>query len=171
MSPRQSVELLPDPAGEQAVREVWSRLAEAGLPSLASHRSPSNRPHVTLATAPTVRPEAEAHLVEVVAGHLPLTAGWGDVTTFGPGPYAVVRLVSRTPALVTLQAAVAAAVEVPDDDLTAPARWTPHVSLAVRVAPERLEAVLAEVAPALVEPVTWTSVRRWDPGARRTWAL
>ncbi|MEU0335757.1 2'-5' RNA ligase family protein [Streptomyces sp. NPDC006193] len=46
-----TVELLPDPVTEARVRRVWQELAAAGLPSLAGHRHPTNRPHLTLATA------------------------------------------------------------------------------------------------------------------------
>jgi hypothetical protein len=46
------VELLLDEAAELAVREAWRRLADAGLPSQARHRSPTNSPHLTLAACP-----------------------------------------------------------------------------------------------------------------------
>jgi hypothetical protein len=43
-----SIELLFDDATEAAVRRDWTALAQAGLPSQGQHRSPTNRPHVTL---------------------------------------------------------------------------------------------------------------------------
>ena len=49
-----TVELVCDPDLDATVREAWRRLAAAGLPSLATHRSPTNRPHVTLGTAETL---------------------------------------------------------------------------------------------------------------------
>ena len=45
----QSVELVLDEGLDALVRADWDALAAAGLPSQARHRSPSNRPHVTLA--------------------------------------------------------------------------------------------------------------------------
>lgn len=44
-----SIELVFDDDTESAIRADWVRLAEAGLPSLASHTGASNRPHLTLA--------------------------------------------------------------------------------------------------------------------------
>src|SRR3954471_17476137 len=45
----QSIELLFDDEAETALRSAWSSLADAGLPSLASHTGETNRPHVTVA--------------------------------------------------------------------------------------------------------------------------
>ncbi|MCQ0003163.1 2'-5' RNA ligase family protein [Streptomyces sudanensis] len=66
-----SVELLPDGATERAVRDVWDRLLRAGLPSQAAHRHPTNRPHLTLATAEVLEPGTRARLDEALAA-LPL---------------------------------------------------------------------------------------------------
>ena len=49
-----TVELLLDGKLEDAVRRLWGELHEAGQPSLATHRHPTNRPHVTLAVAETL---------------------------------------------------------------------------------------------------------------------
>jgi hypothetical protein len=46
--PLHSVEPLLDAATDAAVRLEWTTLAEAGLPSLATHRGSGNAPHVTL---------------------------------------------------------------------------------------------------------------------------
>jgi hypothetical protein len=46
-----TVEVVGDAALDAAVRDVWRRLHAAGLPSLATHPHPTNRPHVTLASA------------------------------------------------------------------------------------------------------------------------
>ncbi len=46
-----TVELLLDPGLDQGVRDLWDRLRDAGLPSLAAHPHPTNRPHLTVITA------------------------------------------------------------------------------------------------------------------------
>ena len=46
-----SVELLFDAGTESAVRGIWDDLMAAGVRSQAAHKSPSNRPHVTLTVA------------------------------------------------------------------------------------------------------------------------
>ncbi|WYB32049.1 hypothetical protein V6574_23790 [Streptomyces sp. SM1P] len=65
-----SIELLPDAATDRAVRGVWQALADEGLPSQSAHRHPTNRPHLTLATAETIPPEARTALAEAL-GALP----------------------------------------------------------------------------------------------------
>lgn len=177
-APRQSVELLLAPRDERAVRAAWQGLAQVGLASLHHHRSASNRPHLTLVTSRAVTPEDEERLVAAVGGRLPIRTAWGDVTTFGHGPYAVVRLVRPTPDLLALQCDLAAVLGVPQDDLTAPGRWTPHVSFALRVPAEQRDTVVARLrdpdpdADAVRPPMlTWVSARRWDPVARRAWTL
>lgn len=44
-----TVELLLDPRLEDGVRDLWDRLRDAGLPSLAAHPHPTNRPQFTAA--------------------------------------------------------------------------------------------------------------------------
>jgi hypothetical protein len=46
-----TVELLGDEELDRAVRAAWRRLDQAGFSSLAQHRHPTNRPHLTLASA------------------------------------------------------------------------------------------------------------------------
>ncbi len=51
-----SVEALLDATTDTAVRKEWAALAEAGLPSQAAHRGPTNAPHVprAMSAAPDV---------------------------------------------------------------------------------------------------------------------
>lgn len=176
-APRQSVELVLAPADDEAVRAVWRRLAEAGLPSLHDHRSASNRPHLTLVSAPMVTPAQEERLAALVAGRLPMETPWGEVATFGHGPYAVVRLVRPTPELLAFQHDLATVLDLatdPRDDVTSPARWAPHVSFAMRVPVKHRDAVVASVGdpgPHASTGLTWVSARRWDPVTRREWRL
>lgn len=179
--PLQSVELVLEAGDDERVRAVWQRLSDAGLPSLHDHRSSSNRPHLTLVTSPVVAPEQEQQLADAVAGRLPMRTSWDAVTTFGHDPYAVVRLVRPSPELLALHRDVAAVLDLGDAELATPAgraRWIPHVSFAVRVPGDRLEAVVALVADSGADPgvdpgadLTWASARRWDPVARREWGL
>ena len=113
-----TVELLPDEALSSGVRDLWDRLLDAGLPSLATHRHPTNRPHLTLLTTPTP---------VVALPPLPLPTP----VTLGP-----VRLLGRALVLAAddsvrpLQASVWSAL---GGGWPAPADWVPHVSLALRV--------------------------------------
>lgn len=79
------MELLPDPATEGAVQDVWRRLLDLGLPSQATHRHPTNRPHLTLATADALTPEVRGRLRRELAV-LPLPLHLEGLVRFGrPG--------------------------------------------------------------------------------------
>ncbi|MEV4636383.1 2'-5' RNA ligase family protein [Actinoplanes sp. NPDC049548] len=124
-----TVELLLDPVLEDLVRAVWRRLHDAGLRSLATHTHPTNRPHVTLASADELTPAVASAL----AG-LPLDVALDDVVLLGRTVAWRVRPDDR---LRDLQAAVWAALDGTErNPWHDPLRWTPHVSLALRVRPE-----------------------------------
>ena len=50
-----ALELLPDDAGQAAVRRDWQALRDAGLPSQLDHSGTSNAPHLTVLAAPDRR--------------------------------------------------------------------------------------------------------------------
>jgi 2'-5' RNA ligase len=167
----QSVELLLDDATESAVRAQWAALAAAGLPNLGRHTAASNRPHVTMAARGSIDPAREGALTAAVAA-LPLRVRLGAVACFGRGPFVLVRLVVSSRALLDLQAAVTQVLG-PDratDHHFAPGRWTPHVTLARRLAAGQVGAALAAVVTADVDGYA-VACRRWDGDARREWRL
>lgn len=166
----QSVELLLDDETEQRVVAQWSALADAGLASQARHRSPSNRPHVTLAAVPELDEAADERVASLLRAALPLPAYVGPVSVFGQDPVVLVRLVVASRALLDLQAAVAEVVGAPADGVAAPGRWVPHVTLANRMPREQVAAALG-LLPRDDAPVTLAAARRWDGDARRTWLL
>jgi 2'-5' RNA ligase len=165
----QSVELLLDEAAEQAVLAQWGLLREADLASQARHRSPSNRPHLTLAAVPSLDAAAEERLAALLGEALPLPAYVGPLGVFGRGPVVLVRLVVAGRELRDLQAAVADVAGVPADSLGAPARWVPHVTLAHRMPLEQLSRAVS-LLPREEGPVLLPAARRWDSEARRTWS-
>ncbi len=173
----QSVELLLEPEVERGVVRVWEALSEAGLPSQASHTAPSNRPHTTLVALSDLAAETESAVAAAVRGRLPVDAVWGDVTLFGRGPWVLVRLLEPSVGMRRLQAALADACGVPDDSLSSPVRWTPHVTLARRVARADVDRAVA-VATALAQReapagmrVVASAVRRWDGSRRVEWEV
>jgi 2'-5' RNA ligase len=168
----QSVELLLDDATESAVRAQWAALAAAGLPNLGQHTAASNRPHVTMAARRSIDPAREGALTAAVAA-LPLGVRLGAVACFGRGPFVLVRLVVASRALLDLQAAVTQVLG-PDpttDRHFAPGRWTPHVTLARRLAAGQVGAALAAVGGTAEAHGYVAACRRWDGDARREWRL
>ena len=173
----QSVELLLEPEAERGVVRVWEALSEAGLPSQARHTAPSNRPHTTLVALSDLATETESAVDAAVRGRLPVDAVWGDVTLFGRGPWVLVRLLEPSDGMRRLQAALADACGVPDDSLSSPQRWTPHVTLARRVALADVDRAVA-LATALAQReapagmrVVASAVRRWDGSRRVEWEV
>lgn len=167
----QSVELTLDAASDAAVRVQWQALADAGLPSQARHRGASNRPHVTLAAQPVLDDaQAGPGLAAACAAALPLALRLGAPVLFGAGPYVLVRLVVAASELLALHAEVARLVGAPPGTLVSPGRWTPHVTLARRIAGADLPAALA-LLPAEELDVVAVTARRWDGDAKREWTL
>lgn len=162
----QTVELLLDEQLDASVREAWRELAEAGLPSLAGHTSPSNRPHVTLAVASQLPAELDEELA-TVARQLPLQLRLGGLLLFPHRRVVVARLVVPSAALLALHTAVqavTAACPAPAA-FQRPGAWTPHVTLARAVVPENLDDVVRALD--LTERSgLGTTLRRWD-GDRR----
>ncbi len=173
----QSVELLLEPEAERGVLRAWRALLEAGLPSQARHTAPSNRPHTTLVAVPDLTPEAETAVVDAVRGRLPVPATWGDLALFGHGPWVLVRLLEPSDGMRAVHAAVAAACGVPADSLSAPSRWTPHVTLARRLTEPDRDRALRLVTEGLVweaavgMPVVASAVRRWDGARKVEWLV
>lgn len=115
-----TVELLPDDTLEAEVRAVWDRLAAAGLPSLANHPHPTNRPHLTLAAGEWL---PDLHL------DLPVPVTLDGLLLLDGRPGMLVWRVVPSPQLSALQSQVWAALDDPNP-LHEPSRWIPHVSLA-----------------------------------------
>lgn len=167
--PLQSVELVLDAATDEAVRGLWQALAEAGLPSQADHRGPTNAPHVTLAAVPVVTAAAEEALVPLAA-RLPLRLELAAPALLGERRPALVLPVAPDAALDALHQHVRSALveTLGVDELP----WFPHVTLARRLPDDVAPAALA-FAETLPIPSAFvaTALRRWDPEARRAWLV
>ncbi|MFZ7086938.1 2'-5' RNA ligase family protein [Curtobacterium sp. RRHDQ10] len=166
-----SVEFTFDEPTDAAVRSWWTTLTDEGLPSLALHDSPSNRPHVTLVAGPALCPTPR---LQSVARSRPAAVTFGGLVRFpaARGRFVLARSVVVDPALAAFQAAVHDAVEADAEEHTSPSEWTPHVTIARRLLPadwERAAAILdgVEVPPSAVVQ----GVRFWDGDARVVTAL
>ncbi|GGC95811.1 hypothetical protein GCM10011512_23550 [Tersicoccus solisilvae] len=164
-----SIEFTLDDASDDAVRADWDALLAAGLPSAGSHRSATNRPHVTVLAATAVptslQDEAAARLLPL----LPLPVRWGGLVLFGTRRLVLARLVEVDRALTALVHGLQQdAVDVAADPDRA---WVPHVTLCRRLDPGQVGTALS-VLPLLPEAApSFTGLRRWDPVARRVTSL
>jgi len=164
-----SIELLFDPETESAVRRLWDDLTDAGIRSLASAQSPSNRPHVTLAVAEHMD-DAVDDALRPLLGALPLTCTLGAPMVFGRGPFVLVRLLIPSAELLALQAKVHEAClphmspgPMPNAD---PGRWTPHVTLARRLPPNKLADAFSLRRMSRDQRCTVVGIRHWDGNKR-----
>ncbi|BBY29787.1 2'-5' RNA ligase family protein [Mycolicibacterium sediminis] len=163
-----SLELLVDDATDAAVRREWAALADTGLPSQARHRSPTNRPHVTVAVSDHIAADVDPLLADVI-GDLPLECRLGAPVVFGRRSLTLARLVLPSVPLLGFHdhvSAICAPHQTPGPfPHSLPGRWTPHVTLCRRLAPTDLPAALA-----VIEAVELVGVldrlRRWDGDAR-----
>ncbi|GAC69910.1 2'-5' RNA ligase family protein [Gordonia soli] len=179
-----SLELLLDDHSEQAIRDQWSALTAAGLPSLVTNTSPTNRPHVTLLAARRISPSVDAALVPATQ-RLPISAIVGAPIVFGRGERRVLaRLVVPSAELLSLHAQVSrvardhlahATGPVSTDgafEHTTPGAWTPHVTLARRLTADQLSAALSVLDTGGDATTTgdiaarFVAMRRWDGDER-----
>lgn len=164
-----TVELLPDAAVDAVVRRAWQRLAEAGLPSLADHRHPTNRPHLTLAEADGLDGEGLGTVALVVASALPIAVHAGALGLFAHRGVVLHLALTPSPELVALHERVLtllAAEGCAPHSRSRPGAWLPHLTLATRLSREQLPAALDVVGDALPIGGTFTAARSYDSVSR-----
>jgi 2'-5' RNA ligase len=162
-----SVELTFGESTDSSIRADWARLLEAGLPSLATHTSPSNRPHITLAAGNSLDLR---DAVQDLWGGLPIAVRFSGLVVFpaGSGKYVLARLVVPSAGLLQMHARLhqqctgAFANTLPD-------AWTPHVTLARRI-PGHLLGTAMDVLDVRTQGEC-TAARLWDSPTRTTTAL
>ncbi|WP_134739019.1 2'-5' RNA ligase family protein [Nocardioides sp. 503] len=152
-----ALELLPDTAGEAAVRRDWQALRDAGLPSMLDHTGASNTPHVTVLAVPEIEPPDERLAADLLGPLLPVTARLSGLALLGGQRVTVARLVDVPDELVAAVLRLKAATRGHQHP-----GWLPHVTLARRVERTDLPRVLDAVAMD-GEPLSLVSLRRWDP--------
>ncbi len=162
-----TVELLLDDVAESAVREAWRRLADAGLPSQALHRSPTNSPHLTLAACPELTAPIRWELAEAAAA-LPLPVRFTGVVRFEKPTSVLAWALDLDSALAGLHRRVweAVASDSPPatlNPLHAPGRWSPHITLGrTRRAGAFTDRRVPELLPAPPLSVRLTTLRSYD---------
>lgn len=148
-----TVELLLDEVSDARVRAAWQRLADAGLPSQARHRSPSNRPHLTLASCPELTP-AIRWALQGLGAQLPLRVRCTGVVRFGQPSSVLAWAVDRDTVLQRLHRDIWETVRSDSgpgtlNPLHEPRRWRPHVTLGRT---RRADAFADRSIPALLPP-------------------
>lgn len=154
-----ALELLPDAAGEAAVRRDWQALHDAGLPSMLDHAGATNTPHVTVIAVPAIGPDDEARAVELLGPLLPLPVRTSGLAVFGGERLTIARVVDVDDEVMRAVLDLRAATHGHQHP-----GWLPHVTLARRMPRGDLQRAADLLGAADVE-VTLTTLRRWDPDA------
>jgi hypothetical protein len=145
-----------DESADAAIRRLWQRLADAGLPSLAVRTHRRHRPHVSLTVAESLAAADLAPLRPVLAAHPPVLH-LHVLGTFPGSEGALFLGVTVTADLLAFHAAVHAALAgqpVEHWPYYLPGNWVPHCTLA-----EGLDEAQAAGAFGLLlgyEPITAT---------------
>jgi hypothetical protein len=160
-----ALELVPDDAGQSAVRRLWDDLLDAGLPSQALHTKASNAPHVTVVEAAEL-PDAAIDVARArLRPLLPSQVEARGVLVLGGERVTLALPVQLDDDL--LRRALAVRVQVPE---RAHHGWLPHLTLARRFERADLPRAL-EVLGAPDLTLTLVEVRRWDPDKGHVTAL
>ena len=160
-----TVELLGDDVLDQAVRAAWRRLDEAGLVSLARHQHPTNRPHLTLATAVEITPGAAVVIARALRT-LPVQVQVSGLRFFGGRAGVLAWAADGGDILRRLQWQIWSALDGADrNPLHEPGTWAPHISLARRLRPDQ-ESLAARVIGASAAGGQLIKARSYDTASR-----
>jgi hypothetical protein len=170
-----SIELLLDDHGDAAIRMVWHRLDDAGLPSQLRVKSATNRPHVTLLAAERIASDVDAEVMQLRA-RFPLPVVVGAPLIFGGGKLTLARLIVASADLLDLHREVfdRCLPHLPQEPYahSTPGHWTPHVTLGRRFTPEQVAQALVVIdglsADISAEVV---GLRRWDGDVKREYPI
>lgn len=154
-----ALELLPDAAGEAAVRRDWQALREAGLPSMLDHAGATNTPHVTVIAVPAIAAADEAVARDLLAPLLPVRARLSGIAVFGGARLTIARVVDVDDEVVAAVLALRSRTTGHQHP-----GWLPHLTLARRLPRAELQRA-ADLVGAGDTDLTLTTLRRWDPDA------
>ncbi|WP_418005727.1 2'-5' RNA ligase family protein [Mycobacterium sp. PDNC021] len=160
-----SVELLFDLDTEAVIRRAWDDLRETGIAA----QSPAARPHATLCVAQQID-DTVLPVLAGLAGRFPFPARLGATLVFGRAAGIVARLVVPSAELLDLHAEVCrlSAPHLRPGPMphTNPGDWTPHVTLARRVPPDRLARALGIAGRPAEISASASGLRLWNGNAR-----
>jgi 2'-5' RNA ligase len=132
-----ALEMGLDPEGDRAIRDLWLRLEQLGVPTLQGHM-PNIRPHLSLTVtddADGLRQRAPGLALRGVETDIEMAA----VALFPGDPPVLVLDVAPAPELVVLHARVSAALVEAGVDVWPhyrPGTWLPHCTLSMGVPSE-----------------------------------
>jgi hypothetical protein len=146
--------LLFDSRTETLVRELWDRLEQQGIRTLATHTHRRHHPHLSYAVLRAWEPDAVEEALGGLPDGGPVSLGCYGTLLFPRGRVSLAASVSA--GLAARQEAVATALAGTGADLHRhylPGRWVPHVSVATRAQGTHLRAAVKAVTDSLPLPL------------------
>ena len=165
----QSLELTFDRRADEVLRAQWQALRDAGLPSMARHTGPTNRPHVTVDPATRSSPRPRRPWPPWRCGYRWSLRIGGLLLFHGRRRWVLARHVVVDRPLLELHAHAQAVLGPDSSPLTARGRWVPHLTLARNIQDEQLPEALKIVSAAPPLVATALRLRRWDSEEQRAW--
>lgn len=164
--------LLFDSRTERALRQLWLRLEEAGVPALLSHTHGRHVPHLSYAVLRSWDIEEVRRALATLPDAGPTTLHLDALGLFRRGRSWLVPAVTSD--LTARQERVVAAVEATGADLHRhyrPGVWVPHCTLAPRARLESLPTLAATVYDVLPLEAVADRAGLIDSGTGNRWAL
>lgn len=164
--------LLFDKHADRLVRELWGRVEELGVMTLASHTHRRHHPHLSLAVLRSWDLDAVVVASEALPTGAPVTVSCHGSLVFPRGRVALAP--SADADLVRRQERVAEMLGKTGADLHrnyAPGRWIPHISVATRTPAARLAAVTTAIADAVPLVVRLEKAALIDSSTGELWPL
>lgn len=156
-----SVELVLDPAGDAAVRRLWSVLEDVGVPSLATATHGRHVPHISLTVCNDLDVDGAAAALADALEARPATDLILSFPGVFPGPPPVVFAgIVSTDDLLGIQHTARKAISPYASsvwDYYLPNRWVPHCTLAMPVDPAMVGAAVEAILGAGL-PITARAV-------------
>jgi len=164
--------LLFDSRSELLLRELWSRLEDEGVATLATHTHRRHHPHLSYAVLRSWDlPRVEEALVALPAAE-PFSMSFHGTLAFPRGRAALAPSISADVAV--RQWRIVTTLEATGADLHRhyqAGSWVPHVSVATRAPGARLATVARAVADVLPLDVRVDRAALIDSGTGQTWPL
>lgn len=164
--------LLFDSRSDRLVRQLWSRLEEYGVGTLASHTHGIHRPHLSYVVLRDWDLERVLKAVTALPDNGPVVGSCQGALLFPRGRVALAPALSAD--VVARQERVVAAVQEAGAELHRhylPGRWVPHVSVATRATSAQLGPTSTAIADVLPLELRADRAALIDSSTGRMWPL
>lgn len=164
--------LLFDARSDLRMRELWARLEEAGVRTLATHTHRRHHPHLSYAVLRSWDLGKVQEALGTVPPGEPFAMSFHGTLAFPRGRAALAPAIS--PAVAERQARAVLALQASGAELHRhylPGHWVPHVSVATRAAGPALLTVVKAVADVLPLTVRVDRAVLVDGSSGQSWPL